>query len=360
MRILYGVQGTGNGHIGRARAMANALQAQKVTVDFLFSGRAASQYFSMDAFGQYQTRNGLTFITQRGKVNYWQTLINARPLTCWREITDLRLNSYDLVLNDFEPVSAWAARRQKVTCIGISHQSAFRYAVPKHSSSWFDARIMRHFAPADFHLGLHWYHFEQPVLPPIVNILPQLNQTTEEKQVTYTLVYLPFEVLTETVSLLHQMPQQHFVYYHPQVKQQYTSHNVTCKPLSHRTFQADLKQCNGVITNGGFELPSEALVLGKNLLLKPLQGQFEQQSNAATLVQLGLAQTLNKLNVSSIQQWLQLPAAKPVYYPDVASALAKWIVDGKWHQTEPLTQLWQQVRFPEYFISPTNYRAEIN
>ena len=38
--------GTGNGHIARARAMANALSKQRgVAVDFLFSGREADRYF---------------------------------------------------------------------------------------------------------------------------------------------------------------------------------------------------------------------------------------------------------------------------------------------------------------------------
>ncbi|MBP7664242.1 MAG: glycosyltransferase, partial [Shewanella sp.] len=39
MRILYGVQGTGNGHLSRARVMAKALMKQDIEVDFLFSGR---------------------------------------------------------------------------------------------------------------------------------------------------------------------------------------------------------------------------------------------------------------------------------------------------------------------------------
>ena len=39
MKILYGVQGTGNGHIARARAMSHAFKEHDVEVDFLFSGR---------------------------------------------------------------------------------------------------------------------------------------------------------------------------------------------------------------------------------------------------------------------------------------------------------------------------------
>ena len=34
-----------------------------------------SQYFSMEAFGNYQTRHGLTFYSEQGKVKYGRTLM---------------------------------------------------------------------------------------------------------------------------------------------------------------------------------------------------------------------------------------------------------------------------------------------
>ncbi len=76
MKILYGVQGTGNGHIARARAMSHAFKEHNVEVNFLFSGRAPEKYFSMEAFGDYQTRRGFTFITEKGSVNYAKTALN--------------------------------------------------------------------------------------------------------------------------------------------------------------------------------------------------------------------------------------------------------------------------------------------
>ena len=39
MKILYGVQGTGNGHITRGRAMQKALSDAGIEVDWVFSGR---------------------------------------------------------------------------------------------------------------------------------------------------------------------------------------------------------------------------------------------------------------------------------------------------------------------------------
>ena len=63
MKLLYGVQGTGNGHIARARIMAAALaERDDISVDFVFTGRAPERYFDMDVFGQYRTYTGLSFI----------------------------------------------------------------------------------------------------------------------------------------------------------------------------------------------------------------------------------------------------------------------------------------------------------
>ena len=61
MKILYGIQGTGNGHITRARVMAKAFKQRNVEVDYLFSGRPADQYFDMDVFGDYRVFEGVTF-----------------------------------------------------------------------------------------------------------------------------------------------------------------------------------------------------------------------------------------------------------------------------------------------------------
>ncbi len=47
MRILYGVQGTGNGHLSRARVVAKALAKHYIQVDYFFSGRQPEQFFDM-------------------------------------------------------------------------------------------------------------------------------------------------------------------------------------------------------------------------------------------------------------------------------------------------------------------------
>ncbi|MDF2153244.1 MJ1255/VC2487 family glycosyltransferase [Vibrio sp. CAU 1672] len=344
MRILYGVQGTGNGHIARARAMSEAFNTQDVQVDYLFSGRDPHKYFSMAAFGKYQTRRGFTFFTEKGAVNFAKTALNNNLIEFVQEVRDLDLSGYDLVLNDFEPISAWAARKQNKACIGISHQNAFRYPVPLKGANWFDKSVIAHFAPARYYLGLHWYHFDQPLLPPIVRT-HALDNCTE----AFVLVYLPFEAINDICELLFHFTQQNFVCYHPDVIEAEWVENVELRPLCYHSFQHHLHRCNGVIANGGFELPSEALSLGKKLLLKPLAGQFEQQSNVATLEALGLAGTMDHLDVSTVRHWLGQQQAESVKYPDVAQAIVDWIMQGSWGSADMLSrQLWEQVDFPSY------------
>ncbi|MFH4666724.1 MJ1255/VC2487 family glycosyltransferase [Vibrio cidicii] len=344
MKILYGVQGTGNGHIARARAMANALKQRGVAVDFLFSGREADRYFSMEAFGEFQTCRGLTFATEKGRVSYAKTAMNNSLLQVKREIDSLDLSAYDLVINDFEPVSAWAAKKQHKTCISISHQNAFRYPVPLKGASWLDKQVLQYFAPADIHIGLHWYHFDQPILPPIVNTAPQGSGNRN-----IILVYLPFEQVEDICELLWRFQGQKFLCYHPDLLDTEVLENVELRALNHQAFQADLHACSGVIANGGFELPSEALSLGKKLLVKPLQGQFEQQSNVATLETLGLASVMDSLDARVVRAWLEEAHAESVTYPDVATAIADWLLQGDWSSQQELSRrLWERVDFPSY------------
>ena len=119
MRILYGVQGTGNGHITRARALSTELANAGIDVDYIFSGRPRDQYFNMEPFCSFKTYRGLTFATNNGQIQFAKTVLTNNVLNLRKEIKSLDVHDYDLVITDFEPVSAWAARLQNKPCLGI-------------------------------------------------------------------------------------------------------------------------------------------------------------------------------------------------------------------------------------------------
>lgn len=323
MKIFYGVQGTGNGHITRARVMAKELYAAGIEVDFQFTGRPVDKYFDMEIFKNYRTCAGLTFNTHNGQVSYLKTARDTQPLTLMRDIKSLDLEGYDLIISDFEPVTAWAARKQKKFVLGIGHQYAFNYAIPRAGSDPIANQVMKYFAPASVGVGLHWHHFGQPILPPIIETKTMPSQLVDNK----IIVYLPFENQNEVIALLAPFENFEFHLYSPDVVASKFKH-ISCNPLSRENFQNDLHDCVGIISNAGFELASEALQLGKKILAKPLHSQMEQISNAAALQQLGYGHTMQDMDLAVIEHWLHDKNAVHVSYPNVARILVDWIVAG--------------------------------
>ncbi|RAU18123.1 hypothetical protein DN062_10105 [Nitrincola tibetensis] len=324
MKILYGVQATGNGHITRARAMLPALQRAGIDVDFIFSGRPVRDLFDMDIFGHYRCFSGFTFKTDQGKVQSLQTLLQAQPLQFLRDVRALDVNQYDLVLTDFEPISAWAAKRQKRLCVGLAHQYALKYKVPGTQRAPWLKHSLSAFAPATHYLGIHWQAFNAPILPPLISSLPCAPHEAEPSMI---LVYLPFEETSQVVSWLQGCPEQYFRVY-TQVDYPLYYKNVHLVPLSRTQFPLDLVASQGVICNSGFGLCSEALVAGKKILTKPLKGQIEQVCNAKALVQMQKGTLLKRFDPNELLEWLKQPCATPMVFPPVADAIAAWLASG--------------------------------
>ncbi|WP_105199334.1 MULTISPECIES: MJ1255/VC2487 family glycosyltransferase [unclassified Pseudoalteromonas] len=341
MKILYGVQGTGNGHTTRARVMAKAFAKAGVEVDYLFSGRSRDQYFDMQEFGSFQARQGLTFVTERGRVNGLKTLKNAKVCELIKDIRELNLKQYDLVMNDFEPVTAWAAKRQKVPVVGMSHQAAFlSNSVPVTGDNILTKAMIRNFAPADVYLGVHWQPFDDSIIPPFIEHAGPVDSEYVDNKV---LVYLPFEDLDEVIAYLKDFPGKEFYCYHPKAEDRSEAHIHLRKP-SRLGFLRDLASASGVIANAGFELSSEALTLGKKLLLKPLNGQFEQHSNALTLQNMERAHVMHFLDQDALDDWLNMDKKERINFPHDPAPLISWLMAGQWQDRQRLNQqLWQGV-----------------
>ena len=342
MRILYGVQATGNGHISRARAMANAFRALNVEVRWLFSGRPREQLFDMAPFGDYLHRRGLTFVTEDGRIRYRRTLRNTNLLQFRRDVRSLPMDEFNLVVTDFEPVSARAGRNAGVATIGIGNQYAFGSATPTPSGHWLARKLMHYFAPVERGIGLHWHPYADTVLPPILH-LPALDTQPQG----HILVYLPFENARHINSLLQQFPQHQFELFGPGIEATRAG-NVRQHPAQVEAFKRALASCSGVICNSGFELISECLQWRKPVLTRPLRGQLEQLANALSLSELGYATVAPELTRESLGAWLTQPPLPPaLHFPNVAGVLAQWLANGARDEPVLLHQkLWGRTRRP--------------
>ena len=336
MKILYGIQGTGNGHISRGREIAHYFEQKGVDVTYLISGREKDKLFDMSVFGDYQHRRGLTFVTENGRINQIKTVTGNNIFSFIKDVYALNLDSYDLIISDFEPITAWAAKLKSKTSLGIGHQYAFGKETPSEKRHLLEKVIMKSFAPTQYRAGLHWHPFGEGVFPSIIDTQLQQDEIGESY-----LVYLPFEDQTVVTHILNELVDYQFKQYSPDLVDEQRG-NVSLRKTCHVGFKQDLRTAKGVICNAGFELISECLHLGLPILAKPLAGQIEQLSNAKALEQLSYAATTKRLNKEVVEAWLKRDKQsnkRPM--PKVTPALVDWLLTGQWQDSKAvIDKLW--------------------
>ena len=342
MRILYGVQTTGNGHIVRSRSMIEALRKQGHEVYTILSGCSKKKILDEEAFQPCERRKGLTFVVDKGRMRFVQTALQLNILDFYRDISNFEAREFDLVITDYEPITARIARRWSIPCIGIGHLYAFEYDVPRVQSRLFSNLVLRKFAPVNIPLGLHWHHFDQPILPPMIPDIIRHNEHREQVEGN-VLVYLPFEDLESMLAELKPLTAYDFFVY-ANVETPRNEGGINIRPFSRQGFVEDLFKCSGVICNAGFTLISEALHLGKKVMTKPVQGQVEQESNCVALEMLGLGSVVRTIKADSVQSWLNNGTTKALNFPDVITPLVDWIGSGDLDgYADMVRQVWEKI-----------------
>ena len=323
MKILYAIQGTGNGHISRAREIVPLLQ-QHGDVDLLISGTQADVRLTQEV--RYQL-HGFSFIFgKKGGVNHYETWKSMNLPRFLKDMRSIPLKEYDLILNDFEPVTAWACKRQGVTSVGLSHQASFQsQKVPKPKSIDWAQLVMKYYAPATHYVGFHFDRYDDFIYTPVIRA--EIRNMVVSNLGHYT-VYLPAIDDKFLVPILREIPNVQWEVFSKHTTQSYTEANVTVSPVHNEGFNKSLASCEGLLTGGGFEGPSEALFLGKKLLVAPMRFQYEQQCNAFALKQFGLPVLWgsNKNWLPVIRQWVERPQEHQFHFPDETATVIDKVV----------------------------------
>lgn len=323
MKILYAIQGTGNGHISRAREIVPLLQAYG-DLDILISGTQADVKLSQDI--KYQL-HGFSFVFgKRGGVHHFETWKNMNLFQFKRDMNRIPLSKYNLIINDFEPITAWACKAQKIDSVSLSHQAAFKSKkVPRPKTIDWGKLILSHYAPTTHHVGFHFERYDDYIYTPVIR--SEIRALGTSNLGHYT-VYLPAVSDQNLVKLLQQIPNVKWEVFSKHTQQSYAVGNVCVQPIHNEKFNASLASCEGLFTGGGFEGPAEALFLGKKLLVAPMKFQYEQQCNAYALKQLGIpviwASTKNWIPV--IKQFINEPQTHQFNFPDETASIVKKVV----------------------------------
>lgn len=324
-KILYAVQGTGNGHISRAREIVPVL-SRLAQCDVLISGD------SNETISDFRIKyhiHGLGFVFgKNGGIDILGTLQKANLHRLISEVRRVPVENYDLVINDFEPVTAWACQLKKIPCVGLSHQASLlsgKVPVPENPGI-FGPWIIRNYAPADRYYGFHFAPYDTHIFTPVIR--SEIRKVKTKDAGHYT-VYLPAWDELKIMDFLRQFRgvRWHIFSKHSPVSWQ--KGNFSVFPVSAKAFTESMASSTGVLCGAGFETPAEALYLKKKLMVIPMKGQYEQQSNAEALSRMGVPviKDLSLEFAGIIGQWLASDKKTEVRYPDQTEQIISRILE---------------------------------
>ncbi len=332
MKILYAIQGTGNGHIVRAQEIIPVLQ-QFADVDILISGTQSD--ISLPWPVKYKI-NGLGFVFgKKGGIDFRNTVkSNSIPLFL-KEVTSLPVSNYDLVFSDFEPVSAWACKIRGKKCVGMSHQAAVLHKnAPKPlRKNPLVALIMNYYAPVSVSYGFHFKNLGGNIFTPVIR--SEIRNSEPCIRDHYT-VYLPAYDDLRIINFLSGFPDVKWDVFSKHSKNPYSCHNIKIQPVNKKAFTKSMINSKGVFCNAGFETPAEALFLKKKLCVIPMKGQYEQQCNAAMLESMGVTVIRSLTGASkseTFRNWLRGNHIVKVDYADITRRLIEFILEDACNYT---------------------------
>lgn len=334
MNVLYAIQGTGNGHISRAREFIPLLR-DRVNLDVLVSGTSA------EVDPGHPVKHKLPGISytfgKNGGVDYLDTIINFQPTAFLNDVMRLDLSSYDLILNDYEPVTAWACRRAGLKCIGLSHQAAFlsektpRPSIKNPATEW----LFKNYAPCSSAVGFHYKAYDSFITTPVIRREVRNLVPTRSKTIT---VYLPAYGEETLIPHFSQFKEFKWVIFSKHTNVEKHIENVTVYPVNNQIYLKSLEISDGLLCGAGFEAPAEALFLGKRLMVIPMSGQYEQQCNAEALKQFEVSVTkrIDDGFTDLLGDWLKKPNQDAIPFPNESEQIIEKIL-SEVHYGTPLS-----------------------
>ncbi len=313
-KVLYAIQGTGNGHVARAREIIPIL-LNYCDLDIVLSGDQSQVELPIEP--KFRSK-GLTFMyNTRGGISYFKTLRKNNIISIMREVWRFPVKDYDLIINDFEFITAWACKLRKHDCFGLGHQVSFlSKKTPRPAKiDRVGEFILRNYAPCSKPIGFHFDQFDDFVFKPVIR--KEIRNAAISKEGHFT-VYLPAFGEEEILDFLSQWPDVKWQVFSKFSKERREVANITFIPTGNEAFVESFVSCSGIITSAGFESPAEALFMGKKLLVVPIKNQYEQYCNAAALQVLGVPviKALGANEKNTVEAWLKSSNSLAINYPD--------------------------------------------
>lgn len=311
MRIVYGVQSQGQGHANRAAVVIRALRARGHHVDVWTSGQPPPPYF----MASHHVRAPI-FTIRDGRLAVRASLGGLRRAlpVLWRAAADLARalvrDRVDLVVTDFEPITAWAARRAGVPVVGVAGQYRMTRTDAPHPGTAADRALALGLITACTPRLTRWLAVSfsplRPTRPRTTVIGPLVGDDLRGAtpvQGDHVLVYTYGRPAADVIAAL---PPPHRYRVYGLGGPARHGHVELCA-TDRAAFVRDLVACRAVVGNGSFQLASEAAVLGKPMLAIPFAAQYEERFSAHQVAVAGLGTTAPALTADAIAALLACP-----------------------------------------------------
>lgn len=315
MNILYGVASEGMGHAIRSKPVIEHLSKNNKVL--VLSDRGA--FDLLKKYFQAKKIENLYIKYSNEKVSYFRTflynfirfpkIIFKNKSTLLKEVKEF---SPDIVISDFDPITAYYASINKIPLIYINNQHiATNTEVTKEGSflsrnltnlviNLFSPQANRYFITTFFYPKIK--DNKTTLVPPIVREEVIKAKSKEGKHI---LIYLrksynyDFEKIKQDLKGVN----ERFIVYGLDIEKK--EGNITFKKFSDKGIIKDLEECKGIISGAGFTIISEALYLKKPILALPVKKQQEQLLNSVYLKRLGYGDYSFSLNKEVIVNFIK-------------------------------------------------------
>lgn len=293
-RILYGVMGDARGHVTRALTVAQQMPDN----EFLFLGGGRVHDLAAEGYAVEDIPMPGTFY-RNNRVDIPATVGNAlkvfrrRPQVIRRIAGIIDAFDPDLIVTDYEYFTPLAARSKGRPCVSVDHQHILTHCMYDPPAEETYGRVTTNLAirllysNASVFLVLSFYPLPAKD-PGTTHVLPTIvrNAVTEHlpSDGDHVLVYQTSPTFHRLFPVLEEVKQRFIIYGFGELQ---SRRNLVFKTFSPHAFLQDLASCRYAITNGGHNVISEALYLGKPVMSFPIRHAYEQFLNAHFLARLG-------------------------------------------------------------------------
>lgn len=326
MKILYGLTTVGNGHITRAQAIIPKLK-KYADVDVLLSGPGYGLDVDLGFPVKYRSEGPKFDITKRGRINIEKTITDSKVIPAIRDIQKLNLDEYNFVITDSDPISAWAARIQNKKCLSFGNIVALKSKrfKKKVETNIFNELYVNYSAPGDAYIAISYEKFEPWIFTPIIKDNIRNIKVTEGSHYT---VYLHGYTNYFLSKKFNKIKNAEWHVFSKEVKEERKEGNTTFYPIDENKFIESLASCKGFVTSAGFSATSEALFLGKKMLIVPVN-HFEQKMNADMLKKMGVKviRRINFLFGWHLNNWNAFFKPIKKNYPKVTDKIVEKMIE---------------------------------